>query len=753
MIIIGVYGIDMTISFTRSGTTITAFSGGVGALVIPGDVTAIASNAFYSNQFITSLYFALPSSLTVIGGSAFSGCSLLTGDLTLPSSLTSIEAYAFSGCGFTGNLTIPTGIITIGDSAFSVCSFVGTLTIPNTVTSIGFQAFAYCSGLSGTILIDTSIVTVGFQAFYGCTQLNLQITYTDTNTCTYTFTVLEENNVELTAFAWGTTNVSINLNAIETEINKTIVLIGDGVFNLSSILTGVTISNNVTSIGANAFNSCVNLSLVTIPNSVTSIGANAFNSCVNLSLVTIPNSVTSIGANAFFGCSNFIGGTLTIPASVKHIGQGAFVDSNITKIVLEGDGSDLILGEYIVNNPTIEAYAGTQWIGPLSIGSENVDNTISEITIIIDHPDPSSTTINTPPNPTTGASSLVSAAQAIADGGNVPTGPTGVAALVIVATKTPDSYTLLPADTNAVLSGQDAVDFIAVYKANKPTSTLVSPVTIATPSITGVIPTPPASGSFYLAVSSAVSATYTYANSLDTLEVNADQHIFHPGYGQSLNPVILSVGTPYTHMYTDPMTNTVVTQDLVVDALGSFSSHTTQSGVACFLADAPVLTPAGYRRIASLRNGDLVVTATGASVPIQAVTAQPVAASTRVNPFVIPKGRFGALRDLAISPDHKVAVGDKMVEARALGLRQKHMTGVFMYYNLELPDHENMVVAGVTVESQYPIRRVTVTMAEFREMLVAKYGRLTPAILVSVQKKVRFLTDGRVVVPVDKRVA
>lgn len=180
------------------------------------------------------------------------------------------------------------------------------------------------------------------------------------------------------------------------------------------------------------------------------------------------------------------------------------------------------------------------------------------------------------------------------------------------------------------------------------------------------------------------------------------------------------------------------------------SGYTPPSGIACFLGDAPVLTPAGYKSIATLRAGDLVVTATGAAVPIQAVTARPVAASAAVNPFVIPKGRFGALRDLAISPDHKVAVGDRMVEARALGLQRQNMTGHFTYYNLELPNYENMVVAGVTVESQYPIRRVAVMMSEFREMLVAKYGRLTPAILARVQKKVRLLTDGRVVVPVDK---
>ena len=327
--------------------------------------------------------------------------------------------------------------------------------------------------------------------------------------------------------------------------------------------------------------------------------------------------------------------------------------------------------------------------------------------------------------------------------GAVPQPSTNPAAILLAASRKPDLYSTLGAGlTTFSTNTSDALAVALKAKCNT-SGDIATPINLAVPSPSKQLPVPSGAGSYFIAVDRTVSATYTFTGSTDRLEVDGATGTQTMLYGTTRQ--VLSLGSRYT------ITSNGTTYNLIVNYQGSQAASFTTSGVACFLADAPVLTPAGYRRIASLRNGDLVITATGAAVPIQAVTARPVAASTAVNPYVIPKGRFGALRDLAISPDHKVAVGDGMIPAVALGLRQKDMTGDFMYYNLELPDHENMVVAGVTVESQYPVKRITVTMAEFRKILVAQYGNLTPAILAAAQKKVRFLADGRVVVPVDKR--
>ena len=167
----------------------------------------------------------------------------------------------------------------------------------------------------------------------------------------------------------------------------------------------------------------------------------------------------------------------------------------------------------------------------------------------------------------------------------------------------------------------------------------------------------------------------------------------------------------------------------------------------CFLGNAPVLTPAGYRRIDSLVAGDMVCTADGRDVAVQRVKHQRVLApSTSVNPYIIPAGQFGATENLAISPRHCVAVpGSGMVEARELGLRQMSMRAAFDYYNLELPEWDNMVVAGVEVESLAPKKRVVMTAAEFRRLVAAK-GIRTEADLAKLAQFVEMLEDGRVAV-------
>jgi len=162
----------------------------------------------------------------------------------------------------------------------------------------------------------------------------------------------------------------------------------------------------------------------------------------------------------------------------------------------------------------------------------------------------------------------------------------------------------------------------------------------------------------------------------------------------------------------------------------------------CFFGDAPVKTPHGYRRMDKLRVGDRVSTPTGSAV-IQHIHCQDYAAGPSANPYVIPKGRFGATQRLLISPRHRVAVGGQMVEARNLGLEQEEATGTLTYYNLSLRG-SNMIVAGIEVESLAPLVRMTISRAEFDYILATKYGgKMTPEI----RAACHFLADG-VSVPV-----
>jgi len=200
-----------------------------------------------------------------------------------------------------------------------------------------------------------------------------------------------------------------------------------------------------------------------------------------------------------------------------------------------------------------------------------------------------------------------------------------------------------------------------------------------------------------------------------------------------------------------------VSQNLTLTAV--WNSITPPSGggggasAVCFLGNAPVLTPTGYRRIDSLAVGDMVRTADGRDVAIQNVKHQRVVSpSSSVNPYIIPAGQFGATENLAISPRHCVAVpGSGMVEARELGLRQMPMRAAFDYYNLELPEWDNMIVAGVEVESLAPKKRVVMTAAEFRGLVAAQGLGRSASDLAKLSQIVEMLTDGRVAVSLTQK--
>ena len=95
----------------------------------------------------SSSSFAVPAGVTRIGAAAFSGCSTLT-RVTLPDSVTTIGIAAFSGCGGLTRVTIPNGVTSIGNSVFRNCRKLTSLPLPNSVMDIGNFAFQNCSGLA-----------------------------------------------------------------------------------------------------------------------------------------------------------------------------------------------------------------------------------------------------------------------------------------------------------------------------------------------------------------------------------------------------------------------------------------------------------------------------------------------------------------------------------------------------------------------------------------------------------------------------
>ena len=101
--------------------------------------------------------------------------------LTIPSSVTEIGGSAFSGCSGLTSLTIPSSVTSIGEFAFYGCSGLTSLTIPSSVTSIGERAFEGCSGLTSIYVYPEKLPKLGEFIFNGCDAKNCTV-YVPTGT-------------------------------------------------------------------------------------------------------------------------------------------------------------------------------------------------------------------------------------------------------------------------------------------------------------------------------------------------------------------------------------------------------------------------------------------------------------------------------------------------------------------------------------------------------------------------------------------
>lgn len=166
--------------------TITGYECAGGAVIIPSriddlPVTRIGGSAFSGCTSLMSV--TIPSSVTIIGSSAFSGCSSLTAITVVAdnSSYGSADGVLFDKSrtlliqcpgGKTGNYTIPSSVTSIGGAAFSGCTRLTSVTIPSSVTYIGDYAFSGCSSLAGVYFLG-SAPGVEPDPFYAATNVTV----------------------------------------------------------------------------------------------------------------------------------------------------------------------------------------------------------------------------------------------------------------------------------------------------------------------------------------------------------------------------------------------------------------------------------------------------------------------------------------------------------------------------------------------------------------------------------------------------
>ena len=179
------------------------------------------------------------------------------------------------------------------------------------------------------------------------------------------------------------TNLSIPSSVVYNGITYNVTTIGWEAFKCSRpTLLSVTIPNSVTKIDYGAFQNCDNLTSISIPTSVTYLGERVFYKCYSLTgSITIPENLVYMGRECFNGCrltsivwnaknctlqtedyyghfnstiTSFVFGetvesipaylcqslnikSITIPSSVKTIGDYAFYCSSLVEVYINSE--------------------------------------------------------------------------------------------------------------------------------------------------------------------------------------------------------------------------------------------------------------------------------------------------------------------------------------------------------------------------------------------------------------------------------
>ena len=129
---------------------------------------------------------------------------------------------------------------------------------------------------------------------------------------------------------------------------------------------------------------------------------------------------------------------------------------------------------------------------------------------------------------------------------------------------------------------------------------------------------------------------------------------------------------------------------------------------ACYVAGTRIATERGDAPVETLREGDRVRTASGRIAPVRWVgrTTLDVQTQPHAAPVRIAAGAFGPglpRRDLLVSGDHAIAVGDVLIPAHRLlndcTIRQEPARGSVTYLHVELDRHDLLLAEGLAAES------------------------------------------------------
>ena len=245
---------------------------------------------------------------------------------------------AFGGCSKLTTVEWKGECKEIANEAFKNCTALTSFTIPAGVEKLGDAVFRGCTGLQ-TVNVSSAakFTAMGVDFFDGCTALKkVQVAQAD-----------------------GASNYNVVTSgdyAMLTNANGTVVIMAPPAYPFAASGNVFTVpvqsaGNSVTEIGAYAYadNSSLVGKEVVIPEGITLIGEGAFRD-TKITKVVIPSTVTEIAPSAFRNCTNLK--TVVFLCDLKEIPAYAFYNcTSLTNVQLPG--SVETIGDYAFMNADI----------------------------------------------------------------------------------------------------------------------------------------------------------------------------------------------------------------------------------------------------------------------------------------------------------------------------------------------------------------------------------------------------------------
>ncbi len=248
-----------------------------------------------------------------------------------------IGNYAFFQATYIENVTVSDGVKEIGDQSFFSCYNLKKVSLPEGLEAVGRDAFEWDieeinipGGLKiiGDGAFDFSAVPESLILPENLTEISRSI-FGRNDTLKKIEIGAKVEKIDFSTFADCKNLDEITVNAE----NKSFASDGKGaiynknmtelLFCANAVMGDFVIPDTVEKIAAGAFKNCVNLKSITVPAGVISIGENAFmNSGIEKIVFAKESTLAQLPTAVFYGCQNLK--EVLLPQSLKIIGKGAF---------------------------------------------------------------------------------------------------------------------------------------------------------------------------------------------------------------------------------------------------------------------------------------------------------------------------------------------------------------------------------------------------------------------------------------------